>query len=141
MLILFLACMSLPLDEGTYNLRIDSQENSCGLRDTAYNVGEILSADLTWPDEQTLQLDMGYIIAYSYLGDFTFTGSTTLDQELDTRCTLHTDVSDQGLITDTWAFHIREDAAYSLVGPCTNWDTSDFPCAATLQMSGVQAAE
>lgn len=130
-----LACTSPPLTEGTYLLLLESQTNTCGRQDRDFGVGETSSIYMTWTTDTTLRMESGTVdVDYLYAGDYVFAGSASTSAEVNSRCTLVMDFTDEGTMLDPETFRLFELAEYSVEGPCTNIDVSEFPCEAQFEM-------
>ena len=134
-LIALLGCTSPPLTEGTYLLLLESQTNTCGRQDRDFGVGETSSVYMTWTTDTTLRMESGTVdVEYLYAGDYLFAGSASTSAEVNSRCTLVMEFSDEGTMLDPETFRLFELAEYSVEGPCSNIDVSEFPCEAQFEM-------
>ena len=137
MLLLLLACNRLPLTEGAYLLLLESQQNTCGLQDRDFGVGETSDIFMNWTSSTILHMESGGVaIDYLYEGDYRFSGTAETLTDVDSRCDLIIEYDDEGTLLDPESFRLFEIATYSVEGPCSNVDISAFPCQADFEMIG-----
>jgi hypothetical protein len=100
-------------------------------------VGETSDVFMDWTTSTILHMESGgFAIDYLYEGDYRFSGTVETLTEVDSRCDLIMEYTDEGTFLDPESFRLFETAVYSVEGPCSNVDVSAFPCEGNFEMTG-----
>ena len=137
---LLVGCGGPPLQEGTYEEEATRlTDNSCPFSEEDFGVGEVELLTVSWPNESTLRLSGGEGgINYDFDGTSSFATSDTKREPVEdgSDCYIVFESEHYGEILSPTSFQIEVEGNIDFDGDCTGWDTTGFPCGASLWLRG-----